>query len=307
MAEMVATGANGVYGAASMAGKHLEAAAGVNGKRAMSPPECTAPFPHGIHALVLALAMLLLYWGARWAKSTLERRQQLQAAQQVAAAQTKAARDLARREAWEKRTRAERSAHAEIAATRAELERQRVALDKEANDLACERSVLCACAESNDKPERLSLRPRSEMVPMVGAVTATVLGAANRSSCRRGRRGGRRGHGRQRVRDKLGRFVRLPPGWKPEWLHSPPRWVRDCGITTDPDEPGYSIYTDPFTPFFEVQILKCVGYRTLYETPRHLVQLPELIAAHDDDEPIRGRLASDDDDLAFLQSQYTMA
>ena len=41
--------------------------------------------------------------------------------------------------------------------------------------------------------------------------------------------------------------------------------MRDCGITTDPSAVDYCVNTDPFSPRFEPQRLRLVGYRTLYE------------------------------------------
>jgi hypothetical protein len=229
------------------------------------------------------------------------------------------ARDMARRQAWTSRERARCSvaaaeasaAHvsAELEAAQAELRRVHGERARADEGAAKARAQADECtARASFFMENLALQhvdpcledARAEPRAMLAMTRATQLPSRRR----RGQRGGRRGHGGPRARDHQGRFVRLPPGWKPEWLHSPPRWVRDCGVTTDPSAPDYSVYTDPFTPFFEVQILKSVGYKTLYETPRPrdalVQQLPEPIATHGADEPIWGRLANDDDDLSFV-------
>ena len=219
------------------------------------------------------------------------------------------ARDIARRQAWTSRERARCSivvAEASAAHVSAELEAAQAELRRMGGECArADESVARARAQADECTARAAffmenlalqdvdpcLEDAREPRAMLAMTKATTPPSRRR---RRGQRGGRRGHGKPRARDHLGRFVRLPPGWKPEWLHSPPRWVRDCGVTTDPSAPDYSVYTDPFTPFFEVQILKSVGYNTLYETPR---PRPAPTTAHDDDEPIWRSLTSDTDDL----------
>ena len=377
VADVVMTGANGVYGAASMVGKHLGAAAGVNGKlRAISPPDCTAPLVAFEGALVAFEGALVAFEGAlvafegalvtfegaagaamagngklrvisppdctaplvafegAAAKLTVERaadRHEPPHPAQLAGLRAADEREPLRR-------------HGASVENKATVRRAMSRAEATAHSMAWPLLLSWVCAllllarRSRERHRRseeaaTSARRAREMLPMVGAVTATVLMSGkfeameaklelaradlhstkwrpaalcslaatatetiSRSTRRRGRRGGRRGHGRQRARDSLGRFVRLPPGWKLEWLHSPPRWVRACGITTDPDEPGYSVYTDPFTPYFEVQLLRSVGYSTLYNTGRDPSAWSQPMAAHADDEPMHGRLADDDDD-----------
>ena len=261
--------------------------------------------------LCRAMVVLFGFWrlGTCLARRSRERHRRME----EAVTSVRRARDTARRQAWTSRERARCSvaaaeasaAHvsAELEAAQAELRQVRGECARADEGAARARAQADECtARASFLMENLPLQhvdpwledARAEPRAMLAMTRATKLPSRRR----RGQRGGRRGHGRPRARDHQGRFVRLPPGWKPEWLHSPPRWVRDCGITTDPSALGYSVYTDPFTPFFEVQILEPVGYNTLYETPRRLVQLPELIAAHDD--AIRGRLADDDADDDLL-------